>query len=57
MTHLKKNSRRKVLKAVFACAWCPPSTYAELRVGEGYSHGICQMHKTMLLQSVHRPSA
>ena len=34
---------------VFACAWCPKSSYRKLKKNEAYSHGICGMHKKHLL--------
>jgi hypothetical protein len=37
---------------VFACAWCPPSTYRKLEKNQDYTHGMCQKHKREFIDAV-----
>lgn len=36
---------------VMVCAWCPRDTYASLRPGQAYSHGICREHAVELVSA------
>lgn len=37
-----KNTRRIV--PVVVCAWCPETSYVQLKPGEVYTHGMCDRH-------------
>lgn len=42
----------EVVRLVFACAWCPKSSYKKLKRNERYSHGICDKHLREQLQAI-----
>jgi hypothetical protein len=51
-TLITQISEQKHIYLVFACAWCPSSTYTKLKKNEYYTHGICDDHKKVFLSEI-----
>ncbi len=39
-------------EVIFACAWCPPETYIQLKEHQEYTHGMCRYHKYIFIHQV-----